>query len=747
MARTADLEQREEAKEATDNMVTQETEGNDNDSNKNESVISDNFQQLQTIADNNRTTNTQKVYKRGTIASKMTSYNDETVEETAEAIQTLWKKFVPTENTTDGSWNKHKKEILETLTGTTTFQAFWILTDLTYTLQVVHSINKYAGDSCEDDPDAGKILGCTGERHGEVPGTHFVDMKEFVERRSTKPATLEELTDWLTDESTRFAAPSDVRSEKIITMCPLPNAWVTELITVILQPHEALEWFLYKIKNFTEDDGEKVRPMLTWLRALCTARSDDDTISVLTQTWRSVTITENMYTFMKGRLDTSLGQKETRELQLQHETGSSMTMHGSVPAAMEDFFESLLSKLNQLQNTSHTAEGTLVTTDREDPKRLSGNNLANVLAFAGLNSNEEDALPKVWDGLLKAKKTQQKRQVLLLALKKSMPRHIKSNTHVPLYLVRHITNLDLGFGLQNTHATCHEGMSPWAIIQLEESEAQEKDDEDKACEEADQKSISDIRRNKKGPPAFTPTCENLVHMLTLCTVLLEVLFGKQCKHLVETTQILDKFQYRYCGSRKCSKLTIVSILWQIFLDSRRFFSCLVSEEELATNTGTRPVSDLASLAMFVGTGVHMAMDDMPASLLIAYKLNKEETSEKHDKKETSKKVSFELAKVDTCQRHNLIINKFDCILRKYGSINVTSLAAHAGHNMTTLLPSYHKQNCLRFILTGQCNWNCTSRGMRHPQRISDELARIISERLGKGVTEYMAKGPMKKARK
>ena len=62
-------------------------------------------------------------------------------------------------------------------------------------------------------------------------------------------------------------------------------------------------------------------------------------MSVLAQTWRPVTITENMCAFMKGRLDTVLGQKFELQRQLQQTTTNSMTQHGSVPTAIEDFFE------------------------------------------------------------------------------------------------------------------------------------------------------------------------------------------------------------------------------------------------------------------------------------------------------------------------------------------------------------------------------------------------------------------------
>ena len=142
-------------------------------------------------------------------------------------------------------------------------------------------------------------------------------------------------------------------------------------------------------------------------------------------------------------------------------------------------------------------------------------------------------------------------------------------------LVCDMKDLKFGWGNDNTHNTCHRGISPFSVLQVS------KDQQTKRRKTQEQEDCATyLSTNKVGALEAEQSCclasfHGMLNLLKRYIRLLTVLFGAGCSHLTEVQGVYQVLAEKVAVYETMLAELIAETLWQgVFMDARECFSHL-----------------------------------------------------------------------------------------------------------------------------------------------------------------------------
>ncbi len=149
----------------------------------------------------------------------------------------------------------------------------------------------------------------------------------------------------------------------------------------------------------------------------------------------------------------------------------------------------------------------------------------------------------------------------------------KTNIYVTPQLILTVKLLCFSANGDKTHAGCTKGITifaiPWRSIEVMNEDAAEEE----YFEASTLKSVADIRKHVGGTKVEIPTALlGLVRMFNNYSLLLEVLFGSNCPHLIHVLALRDGLEDNKNDlEMRITKTLCLQLLWRVQQEARQFF--------------------------------------------------------------------------------------------------------------------------------------------------------------------------------
>ncbi|KAI2496731.1 hypothetical protein MHU86_17778 [Fragilaria crotonensis] len=137
--------------------------------------------------------------------------------------------------------------------------------------------------------------------------------------------------------------------------------------------------------------------------------------------------------------------------------------------------------------------------------------------------------------------------------------------YVSQELVRDMKDLKFGWGNENTHDTCHRGISPFAVLQVSMDQQTKRRKTQERADRATYLSTDDVRALEAEPGCCPGSYHGMTNLLRRYIRLLTVLFGAGCSHL---TEVQGVYQVRDCCIRDNVGRTDCRNAVAVFVDAR-----------------------------------------------------------------------------------------------------------------------------------------------------------------------------------
>ena len=146
--------------------------------------------------------------------------------------------------------------------------------------------------------------------------------------------------------------------------------------------------------------------------------------------------------------------------------------------------------------------------------------------------------------------------------------------YVSQELVRDMKDLKFGWGNENTHDTCHRGISPFAVLQVSMDQQTKRRKTQERADRATYLSTDDVRALEAEPGCCPGSYHGMTNLLRRYIRLLTVLFGAGCSHLTEVQGVYQVLAEKIAVYETMSAELIAETLWRVFVDARECFSHL-----------------------------------------------------------------------------------------------------------------------------------------------------------------------------
>jgi hypothetical protein len=140
-------------------------------------------------------------------------------------------------------------------------------------------------------------------------------------------------------------------------------------------------------------------------------------------------------------------------------------------------------------------------------------------------------------------------------------------------LIKDVKDLRFGYNGDLSYASCHRGIiSPFAVLTvLMETQAKRRKVQERASQ-ATFLSTMDVQMFEADPGICPSTYHGIRDLLRKYMKLLSVMFGDNCQHLQEIKGIHRTLGVMVSAYKTMSPDLVVTIVWQIFINTRSFFS-------------------------------------------------------------------------------------------------------------------------------------------------------------------------------
>jgi hypothetical protein len=118
-------------------------------------------------------------------------------------------------------------------------------------------------------------------------------------------------------------------------------------------------------------------------------------------------------------------------------------------------------------------------------------------------------------------------------------------------LVRDMKDLKFGWGNENTHDTCHRGISPFTVLQVSTDQQTKRCKTRERADRATYLSTNDVRALEAKPGCCPASYHGMLNLLKRYIRLLSVLFGAGCSHLTEVQGVYQVLAKKSQSTRRC----------------------------------------------------------------------------------------------------------------------------------------------------------------------------------------------------
>jgi hypothetical protein len=146
--------------------------------------------------------------------------------------------------------------------------------------------------------------------------------------------------------------------------------------------------------------------------------------------------------------------------------------------------------------------------------------------------------------------------------------------------------LNFGFGGDTSYATCHRGISPFAVAAVSQESASYQRRMQERTRRSTHLSLEDAASLESSPGACPTSYDGLIRLMTTYMTFLEKVVGARCPHHTEVRAIRKILLQKVATYENMSPEKVAEVLWSIFVDARNYFSELAQGDVLPTSSLT-----------------------------------------------------------------------------------------------------------------------------------------------------------------
>jgi hypothetical protein len=298
-------------------------------------------------------------------------------------------------------------------------------------------------------------------------------------------------------------------------------------------------------------------------------------------------------------------------------------------------------------------------------------------------------------------------------------------------MAKDIKNLNFGHDNDISYESSHRGISPFTVIGVSMETASRRRRQAERYTRTSNLTLAEVTMADTTPDPIPKDYHGTVNLLRRYTMFLQHTVGLRSDHYLEVRRITAELNNQQQVFEALSSRQIASLLWQIFLDSRRFFSAGLDVH------GNLPQSLLRTAYNEIATGI------VPAHLNVPYKqllgLEPEDNSHHHETPgaPTAGRTASEIRTF----RH--VPTAIKSILRgvrsKYPAVTIAELmAAHSPPLQYAQIKLGPNGSCMDYLCFGICkNGRCS---YKHAATVSIPVSRAetVAHKLGAAYSAYDA---------
>jgi hypothetical protein len=583
----------------------------------------------------------------------------------------------------------------------------------------IHSIHRYSAGFGGSNALHGKTLALLGETVGnqlpmlvqfdsdpEEGFAHALAMEnvvvpsnEMVETHFASPTA-----------GTLMPQPQVAQGAVAMNMacfCPIPIAWAPYFLD-FKSPHEALQMGRSLVATMGEvGDRNRATPMLDWLRAACVIMGPAvalRTRSLVSQIFEATTPDARVVTCMQKKLAPYL---------------SPLVVAPTVTAIAPVVAPVL-------------AAGALP--GRLGEKEFTMLESSKIQAACGLTDLQwETDLPELYTRMLEEGRTTVRVKALLEDIFR--PTDIFSLESVQLNatdeMAKDVKNLNYSHTNDLSYESSHRGISPFAVIGVSMATASRRRRQAERYTRTSNLTLTEVTMADTNPDPIPTDYHGTVNLLRRYTMFLQHLVGLRSPHYVEVRRIAAEMNNNQQMFETLSTRQIASLLWQIFIDARRFFSAGMDVR------GNLPQSLLRTTYNEIAAGIVQAHLNVPYAELLGRDPSEDTPHAAQDRAPTSDRAATE----PRLFRH--VPPSIKAILRgvrsKHPAVTMGEImAAHSPPLQYAQVKLGPPGGCMDYLCFGNCkNPRCSYK--HNPQsQITASRAELVAPKLAAAYTAYDA---------
>jgi len=492
---------------------------------------------------------------------------------------------------------------------------FLTLSDTQEHIQVVYGLAKVpTPHQMADQP---QVTAFFAPRKVEVPSTMYLDLNDSTKTEEMFYPTLEQIEAAVSADPTIKLIPIDeatMAKATLPALTPIPAQWAKELDQKLMTPLQTIRWLNSKVSGWEAGDVTKLKPFQQWLHAACTrlVNGNEAIGSALQQQWRLFTFkTDEGFKWASKRLDiiTSPWQKTANASQAIHVPASNQWMNQLLQILSQQ--STIMSSLAMpIPNggiagvqSHNTSSPTIMFTESQ---------MARLLGWCGLKWTEQHLLLPLWNKLLAETDNVSKLTYLQMKFSAQATGDPDLDYQITEQIIKDLSKLYLGRGMDYDYETCHHGMTPFCIIPLSIEAHRERESEERARAMATQTTVSDHQKKRKFVPKLALKYDALKMLLKCWRFWLQETVGRKSIIYIRVKMLEEAYIKHYMHVRYLEPETILSIIWTLFLDARCFFGTSISKAQLQDPMGIRPDSpSILGVVQSMKAGFIGRRDDIP----------------------------------------------------------------------------------------------------------------------------------------
>jgi hypothetical protein len=233
-----------------------------------------------------------------------------------------------------------------------------------------------------------------------------------------------------------------------------------------------------------------------------------------------------------------------------------------------------------------------------------------IRAMASLTEAQYDNMrPPIYSMMLAEGRTMAKVDTLLHQFMAPDPdSEVPVHVFVSQDMVRDVKDLRFGWNGDLSFETCHRGISPFAVVAVNQENASHRRRAQERARRATHLTPSDVESLETRPGVCPHSYDGLIRLLSAYLRFLFILCGARCNHYLEVVTIRKALCNKMAIYESISPAEVAQIVWSIFMDARNFYG--------SATVDPLPTSNLVMLRMYLETGSIKTSINCPVDRLL-----------------------------------------------------------------------------------------------------------------------------------